>query len=48
MLNDGRCVYAPRSLRATTATRVLGAGVDVTKVQGLLGHRHMTTKEIYD
>lgn len=43
-----RCVYKPHSLRATTATLLLGAGVDIRKVQDLLGHRHVTTTQIYD
>jgi integrase len=43
-----RCVYTPHSLRATTATLLLGAGVDIRKVQDLLGHRHVTTTQIYD
>ena len=42
------CVYTPHSLRATTATLLLDAGVDITKVQELLGHRHLTTTQIYD
>jgi len=41
-------VYTPHSLRATTATLLLDAGVDITKVQSLLGHRHITTTQIYD
>ncbi len=45
---DGRCIYTPHSLRATTATLLLDAGVDITKVQELLGHRHITTTQIYD
>ncbi len=40
--------YIPHSLRATTATLLLDAGVDITKVQHLLGHRHITTTQIYD
>jgi integrase len=36
------CVYTPHSLRATTATLLLDAGVDIKKVQDLLGHRHIT------
>ena len=47
-VKDGRCVYTPHSLRATTATLLLDAGVDITKVQELLGHRHITTTQIYD
>jgi integrase/recombinase XerC len=47
-LKDGRCVYTPHSLRATTATLLLDATVDITKVQELLGHRHVTTTQIYD
>ena len=41
-------VYIPHSLRATTATLLLDAGVDIRKVQELLGHRHITTTQIYD
>jgi len=40
--------YTPHSLRATTATLLLDAGVDIAKVQELLGHRHITTTQIYD
>ncbi|RCS54883.1 hypothetical protein DTL42_07160 [Bremerella cremea] len=43
-----RCVYSTHSLRATTATLLLESGVDIRKVQELLGHRHITTTEIYD
>jgi site-specific recombinase XerD len=43
-----RCVYTPHSLRATTATLLLDAGVDIIKVEELLGHRHVTTTQIYD
>jgi site-specific recombinase XerD len=42
------CIYTPHSLRATAATLLLGAGVDIRKVQELLGHRHVTTTQIYD
>jgi integrase/recombinase XerD len=41
-------LYIPHSLRATTATLLLDAGVDIRKVQDLLGHRHITTTQIYD
>jgi integrase/recombinase XerC len=44
----GQNVYTPHSLRATTATLLLDSGVDITKVQDLLGHRHITTTQIYD
>jgi site-specific recombinase XerD len=43
---DGQ--YTPHSLRATTATLLLDAGVDIIKVKVLLGHRHVTTTQIYD
>ena len=42
------CMYSPHSLRATTATLLLDANVDIRKVQDLLGHRHVTTTQIYD
>jgi len=42
------CLYTPHSLRATTATLLLDAGVDIRKVQELLGHKHVTTTQIYD
>jgi site-specific recombinase XerC len=42
------CLYSPHSLRATTATLLLDANVDIRKVQELLGHRHVTTTQIYD
>jgi site-specific recombinase XerD len=52
LLPDGtavkRCIYTPHSLRATNATLLLDANVDIRKVQDLLGHRHITTTQIYD
>lgn len=42
------CMYTPHSLRATTATLLLNSGVDIIKVKDLLGHRHVTTTQIYD
>jgi site-specific recombinase XerD len=41
-------IYTPQSLRATTATPLLDDGVDIIKVKDLLGHRHVTTTQIYD
>lgn len=43
-----RCLYTAHSLRATTATLLLSNGVDIRKVQELLGHRHLPTTQIYD
>ena len=43
-----RCIHTPHSLRATTATLLLDAGVDIIKVKEFLGHRHVTTTQTYD
>jgi site-specific recombinase XerD len=43
-----RCMYTPHSLRATNATLLLDGSTDIRKVQELLGHRHITTTQIYD
>lgn len=45
---EKRCIYTPHSLRATTATLLLDSGEDLTAVQELLGHKHVTTTQIYD
>jgi site-specific recombinase XerD len=47
-IKEGARLYSTHSLRATTATLLLDAGVDIRKVQELLGHRHVTTIQIYD
>ena len=41
-------VYTPHSIRATNATLLLDDGVNIIKVKDLLGHRHITTTQIYD
>jgi len=45
---EPRCIYTPHSLRATTATLLLDGNTDMAEVQDLLGHRHITTTQIYD
>jgi site-specific recombinase XerD len=42
-VKEGARLYSTHSLRATTATLLLDAGVDIRKVQELLGHRHITS-----
>lgn len=48
LLTGVEVVSTAHSLRATTATLLLEAGVDICKVQELLGHRHVTTTQIYN
>ena len=45
---SGRPVRQSHSLRATAETLLLDTGVDLDKVQELLGHRHVTTTQIDD
>ncbi len=40
--------YTPHSLPATNVTLLLDGTVDIRKVQELLGHKHVTTTQIYD
>jgi integrase len=37
-VKDGGRIFSTHSLRATTATLLLDAGIDIRKVQELLGH----------
>ncbi|MFT5189917.1 MAG: integrase [Verrucomicrobiales bacterium] len=41
------CLFNTHSLRATTATLLLKSGVDILAVQELMGHKHVTTTQIY-
>ena len=47
-VKDGRCIYSTHTMRATTATLLLDAGVDIADVQKLLGHKHITVTQVYD
>jgi site-specific recombinase XerD len=38
---------SPQRLRHTLATRLLNAGMDITRIQKLLGHEHISTTMIY-
>lgn len=40
--------FVPHALRHTTATRLLEAGIPVAKVQKLLGHKSLSTTDIYN
>jgi len=42
------CIYSPHSLRATTATLLLGGKEPIESVQELLDHKHITTTQGYD
>ena len=43
----GLAHVSPHRLRHTLATRLLNAGMDVTRIQKLLGHRYLNTTLIY-
>lgn len=43
----GLAHVSPHRLRHTLATRLLNAGMDVTRIQKLLGHRYLNTTMIY-
>jgi integrase len=47
-VKDGACIFSTHSLRATTATLLLDADIDIRKVQELLGYHHTTTTQICD
>ena len=46
-LSAGVTAVTPHRLRHTLATRLLNRGMDVTRIQKLLGHKHLTTTMIY-
>jgi site-specific recombinase XerD len=49
MARASSAAFTPRiPFRATTATLLLDANVDIVEVKDLLGHRHITTTQIYD
>ncbi len=43
----GEIEVTPHQLRHTLATRLLNAGMDITRIQKILGHEHLTTTMIY-
>ncbi len=40
--------FSPHDLRRTTTTHLLQSGVDLSTVQQILGHRHISTTVLYD
>ena len=46
-VKDGARIFSIHWLRATTTTLLPDAGVDIRKVQELLGHGQVTTTQIY-
>jgi site-specific recombinase XerD len=40
--------FSPHDLRRTTATHLLDHGIDLSIVQRMLGHRHLSTTSLYD
>lgn len=47
-LEAGIPEFSPHDLRRTCATRLLEKGVDVFVVQRMMGHRWVTTTQVYD
>ena len=46
-LAAGQIKVSPHRLRHTLATRLLNTGMDVTRIQKLLGHDHLNTTMLY-
>jgi site-specific recombinase XerD len=40
--------FSPHDMRRTTATHLLDHGIDLSIVQKMLGHRHLSTTSLYD